>query len=127
MYQRTKVNNVGLLVAQSCGAAPAAPTGVTATATNNAGGSPVSVAVGWTASTDDNTGASDVTGYVVRRRPSAGATWTSVGNYVARGTGTYTFTDYALARGTWVYAVNAVDCGPTWSSTVEQAGSITVP
>ena len=127
VYQKTKVNNVGLLIARSCGAAPMAPTAVTATATNNAGGSPVSVAIAWTASTDDNAGASDVASYSVMRRPSAGATWTSVGNYVARGTGSYTFVDYALTTGTWVYGVAAADCGPTWSTTAAQAGTIVVP
>ena len=127
VYQRTKVNNVGLLVARTCGTAPGAPTGVTATATNNAGGSPVSVAIAWNASSDDNAGANDVVSYTVMRRPSAGATWTDVGNYPARATASYTFTDYALTNGTWVYGVAAADCGPTWSTTAQQGGTIVIP
>ena len=127
IYGKTGVSNVGTLVARSCGAAPAAATGVTATATNNAGGSPVSVTVSWTASSDDNAGASDVQLYSVMRRPSAGTTWTPVGNFPARGTGTYSFVDYALKTGTWVYGVRAMDCGPTWSSAAEQTGTIIIP
>ena len=127
VYQRTMLSNVGLLKATSCGAAPAAATGVTATATNTAAGSPVSVTVAWTASTDDNAGASDVVAYAVRRRPQAGTTWTTVGSYPARGTGTYSFTDYALLQGTWIYGVFAMDCGPTWSAAAEASASVTVP
>jgi hypothetical protein len=95
--------------------------------TNNAGGSPVQVAVAWTASTDDNAGANDVQAYAVARRPSAGSTWTPVGNLPARGTGTYTFTDYALTPGTWVYGAKSMDCGPTWSSVAEQSGTVVIP
>jgi prepilin-type N-terminal cleavage/methylation domain-containing protein len=127
VYQRTYVGNVGRLVARSCGAAPAAPTAVTATATNNSVGSPIYVTVGWTASTDDNAGSSDVQAYSIARRASAGTTWFPVGNLPARGTGSYSFVDYALTQGTWVYGVKSMDCGPTWSSAAEQSGSITVP
>ena len=83
--------------------------------------------VAWTASTDDNAGASDVVAYAVRRRPQAGTTWTTVGSYPARGTGTYSFTDYALLQGTWIYGVFAMDCGPTWSAAAEASASVTVP
>ncbi len=127
VYQRTRVANVDRLVARSCGAAPAAPTGVTGTSANNSNGDPVSVAVAWTASTDDGAGAADVRSYSVMRRPSAGSTWTTVGNLPARSTGTYTFTDYALKQGTWVYGVAAVDCGPTWSSMTAQTGTVIIP
>jgi prepilin-type N-terminal cleavage/methylation domain-containing protein len=127
VYQRTLIRNVGLLTARSCGAAPAAPTGVTATATNNSVGSPVLVTVGWTASTDDAAAANDVRAYEIARRASAGTTWYSVGNLPARGTGTYSFVDYALTKGTWVYGVRSMDCGPSWSSAAEQSGSITIP
>lgn len=127
VYQRTRIANSLRLTPRSCGAAPTAPTGVTATRATNAAGDPISVAVAWTASTDDGAGSSDVQSYVVMRRPSAGATWTSVGNYPARSAGTYTFTDYALKQGTWVYGVAALDCGPTWSTTAEQSGTVTIP
>jgi prepilin-type N-terminal cleavage/methylation domain-containing protein len=127
VYAKTHIANVGLLTARSCGASPAAPTGVTATVTNNAGGSPVKVAIAWTASTDDAAGSSDVQMYHVRRRVSGGTTWHSVGNAPARGTGSYAFDDYSLRRGTWVYGVTAVDCGPTWSTAAEQSGTVVVP
>jgi type II secretory pathway pseudopilin PulG len=127
VYQRTHIANVGNLTARSCGAAPAAATVVTATATNNSVGSPVYVTVGWTASTDDNAGASDVQAYSVARRASAGSTWYPVGNLPARGTGSYSFVDYALTKGTWVYGVKAMDCGPSWSSVAEQSGTTTIP
>jgi type II secretory pathway pseudopilin PulG len=127
LYQRTRVNNVGLLTVRSCGAGPVAPSGVTGTRANNANGDPVSVAVAWTASTDDGAGAADVAGYSVLRQPSGGGSWVSVGNLPARGTGTYTFTDYALKQGTWVYGVAAVDCGPTWSATTSQSGTVIIP
>jgi prepilin-type N-terminal cleavage/methylation domain-containing protein len=127
VYQRTRIPNAGRLVQRTCGSAPAAPTGVTGTRTNNSNGDPVSVTVAWTASTDDGAGSADVVSYVVMRRPSAGSSWTSVGNYPARATGSYSFVDYALTRGTWVYGVAAMDCGPTWSSTAEQSGTVTVP
>jgi prepilin-type N-terminal cleavage/methylation domain-containing protein len=125
-YSRTSIRNAGLLVARSCGSAPAAPTGVTATATNNSGGSPVAVTISWTASTDDNAGASDVMSYSVMRRASAGSTWSTVGNLPARGA-SLSYVDYSLRQGTWVYAVRAMDCGPTWSSATEQTGTITIP
>jgi hypothetical protein len=127
VYSKTTVSNVGLLAARTCGAAPAAPTGVTATVTNNSGGSPVKVAIAWTASTDDAAGSSDVKAYFVARRASAGSTWYSVGNLPARGTGSYTFEDFSLAPGTWVYGVKSMDCGPTWSSVAEQSGTVIIP
>lgn len=127
VYQRTHIANVGLLTARTCGAAPAAPTAVTATATNNSVGSPVHVTVGWTASTDDNAGSSDVQAYSVARRASAGTTWVPLGSLPARGTGSYSFVDYALTQGTWVYGVKSMDCGPTWSAAAEQTGTITIP
>lgn len=127
VYQRTRIGNALDLVARNCGAAPAAPTAVTATVTNNWNGDPTSVSVAWTASTDDGAGSSDVQSYVVMRRPAAGSAWTSVGNYPARSTGTYTFVDYVPKSGTWVYGVAANDCGPSWSTTAEQSGSVTIP
>lgn len=127
LYQRTRVGNALSLVLRSCGGAPGAPSGVTATRINNANGDPVQVNVGWTASSDDGAGASDVTAYVVMRRPSPGSTWTPVGNVPARGTGAYTFADYVLKQGTWVYAASAVDCTPGWSARAEQSGSVTIP
>lgn len=129
LYQRTRISNVGLLTASTrCGAAPAAPTGLTATVTNNVSTTPtpVSVAVAWTASTDDAAGASDVQAYSVMRT-SGGGIWVSVGNYPARGTGTYTFTDYALMQGSWTYGVAAVDCGPVWSATTSAGSAVTIP
>lgn len=127
VYQRTPIRNVGRLTPSTCGAAPAAPSAVTATPATNAGGSPVSVTVGWNASTDDGAGAADVRVYSIARRPSAGATWTGVGNATARSAGTYQFIDYALKQGTWVYGVAAADCGPTWSARTEQTGTVTIP
>jgi prepilin-type N-terminal cleavage/methylation domain-containing protein len=127
VYQRTHLGNIGRLTARTCGAAPAAPTAVTASATNNTVGSPIYVTVAWTASTDDNAGSSDVQAYSVSRRASAGTTWVPVGNLPARGTGSYSFVDYALTRGTWVYGVKSMDCGPSWSATAEQSSSITIP
>ncbi len=127
VYAKTTISNVGLLAARSCGAAPAAPTGVTATVTNNSGGSPVSVAIAWTASTDDAAGSSDVKAYFIARRASAGSTWYSVGSLPARGTGSYTFEDFALTQGTWVYGVKSMDCGPGWSAVAEQTGTVIVP
>ena len=127
VYAKTTISNVGLLAARTCGAAPAAPTGVTATVTNNAGGSPVKVAIAWTASTDDAAGASDVQVYSVARRLSAGSTWIPVGNLPARGTGSYTFEHFGFSPGTWVYGVRAMDCGPTWSSAAEHTGTVVIP
>lgn len=127
VYQRTFISNVGRLIARTCGAAPAAPTVVTATATNNTGGNPVSVAVAWVASTDDGAGAADVRSYAVMRRPSTGSTWTTVGNLPARTSATYTFTDYMLVSGTWTYGVAATDCGPAYSTTATAATNVTVP
>lgn len=125
--QLTRVPNVGRLVAATCGSAPAAPTGVTATRQDNSNGDPVRVDIAWTASTDDGSGSSDVRAYSVLRRPSSGSTWTSIGNYPARGAGSYTFSHYALAQGTWIYGVAAADCGPAWSSTAEAGSSVTIP
>jgi prepilin-type N-terminal cleavage/methylation domain-containing protein len=127
IYGKTNISNVGLLTARSCGSAPAAATAVTTTVTNNSVGSPVQVAIGWTASTDDGAGSSDVQSYSIARRASAGSTWYPVGNYPARGTGTYSFIDYALTPGTWVYGVKAVDCGPSWSAVAEQTGTVVIP
>jgi hypothetical protein len=127
VYAKTTVANVGLLAVRTCGAAPAAPTGVTATVTNNSGGSPVKVAIAWTASTDDAAGSSDVKAYSVARRASAGSTWIPVGNVPARGTGSYTFEAFGFSPGTWVYGVKAMDCGPTWSSAAEQTGTVVIP
>lgn len=129
IYQRTRIANVlALATPTRCGAAPAAPTGVSATVTNNTATTPVpvSVAVVWTASTDDAAGSADVRGYVVMRT-SGGGTWVSVGNLPARGTGTYTFTDYKLKQGAWTYGVAAMDCGPTWSSTASASSPVTIP
>jgi hypothetical protein len=127
VYQRTQIANAGRLVAATCGDSPAAPTSVTATVTNNSGGSPVQVAVAWTGSTDDNAGDRDVRSYMVARRASAGTTWYPVGNAPARGGGSYSFTDYSLTPGTWVYGVKAMDCGPNWSSAGETASAVTIP
>lgn len=127
VYSKTSIPNVGALTARSCGAAPAPATGVTATVTNNSGGSPVKVTIAWTASTDDATGAADVKAYYVGRRLSAGSVWTMVGNFPARGTGSYSFDDGALAPGTWVYGVRAMDCGPAWSAVAEQSGTVVIP
>ena len=127
VYQWTRVRNVGRLTAQSCGAAPGVASTVAAAATNNAGGTPVLVTITWNASADDGAGATDVKEYSVLRRPSGGGSWVGVGNLVARGTATYTFIDYALKAGTWVYGVDAVDCGPTRSTTAVQTGTVTIP
>jgi prepilin-type N-terminal cleavage/methylation domain-containing protein len=127
VYQRTRIGNALQLTPRSCGAAPTAPSGVTGTRINNSYGDPVQVTIAWTASTDDGAGAADVQSYVVMRRPSAGTTWTSVGNVPARSSGSYSFADYSLRQGTWVYGVAAVDCGPQWSSTTAQTGTVTIP
>lgn len=127
VYSKTAIHNVGRLTALSCGAAPAAPTGVTATATNNAVGNPVSIAVAWTASSDDGAGSADVVSYVIGRRPNGGTTWTAVGSMPARSTGSYTFTDYVPVTGTWVYGVKAIDCARNYSAAGEQAGTTTIP
>jgi len=131
LYQRTRVNNVRLLTALSCGATPGAPSAVTATATNNAGGNPVQVTIAWNASGDDGAGEADVKEYVVLRRPSAGGSWVAVGNLAARRTATYSFVDNFLKTGSWIWGVQAVDCSPAWSAVAEQAniigGYITVP
>jgi hypothetical protein len=129
VYQRTPIANVGKLVAHSCGSAPAAPTGVTVVASTNSNthSDTTSLTITWTASTDDGAGSSDIIAYAVARRPSGGSTWTPVGNVPARHGANGTFTDYALKRGTWVYGVAAIDCGPTWSSTTEQSGTVTIP
>jgi prepilin-type N-terminal cleavage/methylation domain-containing protein len=126
IYDKSPITNMGLLTTRTCGAAPAAPTGVTATPTNNSVGSPVYVTVSWTASTDDGAGASDVRSYVVARRASAGSTWFPVGNLPARGA-SLSFVDYNLTPGTWVYGVRSTDCSPSWSSAAEQAGTIVIP
>jgi prepilin-type N-terminal cleavage/methylation domain-containing protein len=126
VYGKTHLSNVGLLTARSCGAAPAAVTALTV-AQSPVSGSPNSVRVSWTASTDDGAGASDVQSYSVARRASAGSTWYPVGNFPARGGGSYQFDDYALKAGTWVYGVRAMDCGPTWSTVTEQSGTIVIP
>ena len=127
VHQRTRIANTVTLVPRACGAAPAAPTNVTGTRVNNANGDPVSVTIGWTASTDDAGGESDVAAYSLMRRLSGGSTWTSVGNMPARSTGTYAFSDYSLRQGTWVYGVAAVDCRPAWSATAEQSGTVSIP
>ena len=127
VVQRTRIANTVSLVAHRCGSAPAAPTNVTATRVDNANGDPVAVTVGWTASGDDAAGESDVAGYAIMRRPSGGSPWTSVGNMPARSTATYSFTDYSLVLGTWVYGVEAVDCSPAWSAAAEQSGTVVVP
>lgn len=127
VYQRTQLNNAGRLFAATCGDAPAAPSSVTATVTNNSGGSPVQVAIAWTGSTDDNAGDSDVRSYAVARRASSGTTWYTVGNAPARGGGSYSFTDYSLVAGSWIYAVKALDCGPNWSTAAEISSAVVIP
>lgn len=128
VYSKTAIHNLGRLVAAGCGAAPAAPTGVTATVSYSAASatSPVSVTVAWNASTDDGAGANDVQSYTVMRRASGNTTWIPVGSAPARGSAA-TFTDYALVTGTWVYGVKAMDCGPAWSAAAEQSGTVTIP
>lgn len=126
VYQRTRVANTLSLTPTTCGAAPGAPSAVTATR-SPAAGDPVQVNVGWTASADDGTGAGDVVAYSVMRRPSSGSTWTPVGNVPARSAGTYTFADYAIVQGTWVYGVAATDCGRAWSTTALQTGTVVIP
>ncbi len=127
VYQRTRIDNGLTLAPRPCGAAPGNPSNLTGARVNNANGDPVQVNVAWTASADDGTGEKDVAAYAILRKPAAGTAWSAVGNVPARGAGTYSFSDYAPVRGTWVYGVAAIDCGPSWSGTVSQASSVTIP
>ena len=92
--------------------APSAPTGVTAT------GSSSSVALAWTASTD-NVG---VTRYNVHRSTTAGFT-PSAANRIAQPTGT-SYTDGGLSPGTYYYRVIAEDAAGNLSAPSAQVAGI---
>jgi fibronectin type 3 domain-containing protein len=111
-------NEVSATIADTT--APTAPTGVGATATGT------SIALSWTASTDD----AGVTRYNVHRATSAGFTPTTA-NRIAQPTGT-SYTDTGLVAGTYYYKVTAQDAAANVSASSNEAsatiaGADTVP
>lgn len=95
--------------------APSAPTGLTATVSGS------SVALGWTASTD-NVG---VTGYTVYRGSSAGFT-ADASSKIGTASGT-SYTDSGLAAGTYYYKVTAADAAGNVSGASDPASATVAP
>jgi hypothetical protein len=93
-------------------AAPTAPSGLTATASGD------SVALSWTAATDDN----GVTGYEVYRSTTSGFT-PSAANHVTTVTSGTTYTDVNQAPGTYYYVVTAIDASANESNPSNQASA----
>ncbi len=114
-----RLPNVGLANKQTCGDAPLLGTALTANWNAGAGG----VDLSWNAATDETSGESDVTRYVIFRRLATDLVWGDP--YLSippAGTPTYLYTDGAVTSGAqYVYGLAAQDCTPTNSALVPSA------
>jgi fibronectin type 3 domain-containing protein len=91
--------------------APSTPSGLTATVTGD------SVALGWSASTDD----AGVTGYSVFRGTTSGFTPDPATNRIAHDLTTLAYTDSGRPAGTYYYKVQAVDAAGNLSNPSAEA------
>jgi prepilin-type N-terminal cleavage/methylation domain-containing protein len=116
--------NTGLSHIAQCGAAPAPPTGFTATARSTGD----SVHLSWTRSADEGGGANDIQSYVVYRRTEPSTAWNAIMT-VAVGSSDTTAQDHGLAGlGTrYDYALASEDCTPALSSITSTTVTGVVP
>jgi type II secretory pathway pseudopilin PulG len=133
IYHSTRLLNAGMLKQNICGAAPLPPGTVSATQLdtlgNTWGGAPMPISevrVVFNASPEEAGGAKDVASYVIERTMQGTSNWQVLGNMVAHGQASYTYDDFTLQSGHWVYGVVAVDCSPSYS-TVSQSSAVNNP
>ena len=113
----TKLLNAGLLNQSACGTAPLPARNILASV-QNVNGNPAFVRITWDASLEETTAEKDVALYLVQKRPLAGDDWETITNVPASLAASYTFDDYTLAQGSWVYQIVAQDCTPSNSGPV---------
>lgn len=118
---RTVLPNAAVAAVANCGAAPAAPTGLGQSKQTGTGSNSYHVRVTWTGSSDDASGATDVTHYVVWIRYNSNpVTWMRVAAVPARRVSGYRYDHYLpTLNGQVRYGVSAVDCGGATSTTAE--------
>ncbi len=134
IYHSTTLLNAGLLNQFTCGNNPLPSGTVTATQLDSAGAtwyvgdpSPLTqVQVVYNASVEETAGLKDISSYVIERTVQGTSNWDVLGNQPAYRQASYTYNDYTLLTGTWVYGVVAVNCSPAYS-TVTQAAAVTNP
>lgn len=108
--------NNGIKQVTTCGAAPLFGSGVTATWVPVSGDWVLTLT--WTRATDETGGESDVTGYVIWRRPLGATLWSNPIGAVPSGDPTPSYAD-TVTSGTvpaYQYAVAAQDCTPSIST-----------
>lgn len=114
--------NAGKEAGQSCGYAPAAPTGVSAAQTPGERTATVS----WSPSPDEGSGEKDVLGYSVWRKADGAADYGNAIGSIGAGLSSYAFVDAGVQAGTtYRYAVTAQDCTPM-PSLYAESGSVTI-
>jgi type II secretory pathway pseudopilin PulG len=141
LYQNTRLLNAGMLKELTCGSNPLPP-GTTTAVQYDTGSPTYSIApapwfvgdslplsyvqVTFAASPEELGGLKDISSYVVERTLNGTTNWQVLANQVAYNQSTYTYNDYTIASGTWVYGAVAVNCSPAYS-TVSQASAVTNP
>lgn len=126
IYHRSRLQNAGKLLLNTCGNPPAAPGSVTATQVLDSLGNVVKIHVTWTASSDELSGEADVGLYLVQRKTGSGQ-WSGLSNVSAGGAASYAYDDFAFLSGTWTYGVYAQDCSPANSATTAAGSTVTNP
>jgi prepilin-type N-terminal cleavage/methylation domain-containing protein len=126
IYHRSRLQNAGKLLLNTCGNPPAAPGSVTATQVLDVSGNVQKIRVTWTASSDELSGEADVGLYLVQRKTGSGQ-WSGLSNVSAGGAASYTYDDFAFVSGTWTYGVYAQDCSPANSATTAAGSTVTNP
>jgi type II secretory pathway pseudopilin PulG len=134
VYHSTTLLNAGLLNQLTCGTSPLPPGTVTATQLDSAGAtwfsgdaSPLTqVQVVFNASAEETAGLKDISSYVIERTLQGTTNWQVLGNQPAYRQTSYTYNDYTLQTGVWVYGVVAVNCSPAYS-TASTSAAVTNP
>lgn len=134
VYQSTRLLNAGMLKQNICGSNPLPAGTVTATQLDSTGATWFSgdanplteVQVVFNASPEETAGLKDISSYVVERTLQGTTNWQVLGNQPAYGQVSYTFNDFTIQTGTWIYGAVAVNCSPSYS-TVSQASAVTNP
>jgi prepilin-type N-terminal cleavage/methylation domain-containing protein len=122
----TVLPNAGVAADLTCGSAPTAASGVSATSNNS--WSEYQARVEWTASTDDTGGALDVREYLVGVRHSSQTAYRVIATVQARGLATYRWNHHMPPdTGAVKYGVRAVDCGGNAAAWVTHNANLSLP
>jgi len=110
---------------RDCGAAPAAPANSDVDVVSST--KPFRVEIDWDDSSDDASGAGDVVYYLIDRKRSSSAVWTTIGTVPATRSTSYQWSHMNPAdTGSFDYGIRAVDCGGAVSAR-ETDNTVTLP